>query len=80
MSALRKLKAAFQAEALFTLSSERNMIFYHWEELLKRGFPFIKIQVARDEFAGVDRSEVRLFLERAGYSPDDLRAILGRAT
>lgn len=74
--ASKAIHAGFKAEALFTLVSERNMTIYHWKELIRRGFPFVKVQVARDEIPGVDRKAVRRFLEIAGYSPDELRGCL----
>ena len=70
--------AGFQTEALFTLPSERDMTIYHWQELIRLGFPFVKIQAGRDERPGVDRNAVRNFLENAGYAQEELNAVLGK--
>jgi lipopolysaccharide biosynthesis protein/glycosyltransferase involved in cell wall biosynthesis len=76
--ASKMTEAGFQVQALFTLPSERNMTIYHWEELVRLGFPFVKIQVGRDEIAGVDRKAVRQFLENSGFSSNELNAIFGK--
>jgi glycosyltransferase involved in cell wall biosynthesis len=69
--------AGFRCEALFSLPSERNVTIHHWEELVRSGFPFVKVQVGRDELAQGDRSAVRRFLENAGYLSDELNAVFG---
>ncbi len=76
--ASKMVEAGFQADALFTLPSERNMTIHHWAELTRRGFPFVKVQVARDAIVGVDGNAVRTFLEDAGISAEELNAIYGR--
>jgi hypothetical protein len=73
--ASKMVHAGIQTEALFALPSERNVTIYYWEELTRRGFPFVKVQIARDELPGVDRNAVRRFLQDAGYSQEELTAI-----
>ena len=73
--ASKMAEAGFQVEALFTLPSERNMTLLHWEALIQRGLPFVKVAAGRDEIGGVDRHAVRLFLENAGYSSHELNRL-----
>jgi len=76
--ASKMTQAGFQSDALFTLPSERNVTIYYWEELVRRGFPFVKVQIGRDELPGVDRNAVLRFLKNVGYSPDELKAVFGK--
>jgi glycosyltransferase involved in cell wall biosynthesis len=40
---------------------------YHWKMLLQAGFPFIKVKIIRDSFAGVDSRDWREVLAQQGY-------------
>jgi lipopolysaccharide biosynthesis protein len=63
-------EAGFRTEALFTVPSERNPTIYYWRELVESGFPFVKVQVGRDQIQGVDREAVREYLKNTGYCWD----------
>jgi O-antigen biosynthesis protein len=44
-----------------------NRTVFHWKQLIKSGFPFIKVSVIRDSFEGVDASGWREILAEQGY-------------
>jgi GT2 family glycosyltransferase/glycosyltransferase involved in cell wall biosynthesis/tetratricopeptide (TPR) repeat protein len=62
------LKAAgINCEALFPATDGRDPTVYHWKRLLQSGFPFVKVKVIRDVFAGVGASDCYQLLASQGY-------------
>ncbi|MGF6160666.1 lipopolysaccharide biosynthesis protein [Ensifer sp. KUDG1] len=64
------LKSGLNIEIAFPskkYSPGDNPTLHHWQDLLKRGFPFIKVQALRDNLPNVDVSDWRYALKK---SPD----------
>jgi len=45
----------------------RDPTIYSWKYLLQSGFPFLKVKIVRDVFAGVDVDGWRELLAAQGY-------------
>jgi glycosyltransferase involved in cell wall biosynthesis len=59
--------AGLVCEPMFRVTDARDPTIVHWETLLRSGFPFVKVKVLRDPFAGVDISNWRQVLTDQGY-------------
>lgn len=75
--ATKMRNAGYRAEALFPSNLPRNPTLYRWKHLIEEGFPFIKVQVLRDELPGVDRTGWREFLEKHGFNVTVVDQLLG---
>jgi lipopolysaccharide biosynthesis protein len=49
--------------ALFPTDAEDNPTIHHWEELLDRGFPFLKIQLVTADVLAIDEPRLKARLE-----------------
>jgi GT2 family glycosyltransferase/tetratricopeptide (TPR) repeat protein len=62
------LKAAgLRCQALFPAQDSLSPTIHHWKDLLRSGFPFIKMMAIRDRWPGVDVSDWRDVLAAEGY-------------
>lgn len=75
----RLTRAGLSALALFPAAAgDRNPTLQGWRALIERGFPFIKVQLLRDNPYGVDIDGWPAVMARRGYDPALAEAHLGR--
>ena len=61
----RMAEAALEVDTLFDLNVMKNPTIHHWQELLDRGFPFVKIQLVT---AGILSADDKKLVKRLGPS------------
>jgi ADP-heptose:LPS heptosyltransferase len=59
--------AGFSCEPMFRALDFGNPTLFHWEHLLRSGFPFVKMMAIRDVIPGVDSSNWRGALAAEGF-------------
>jgi lipopolysaccharide biosynthesis protein len=66
-------KGGLRTSALFPPSDPLNPTLTRWRELINAGFPFIKIQLLRDNPYKVDLSGWDSIVEKRGFDPNIIR-------
>lgn len=59
--------APLRVEALFSAPSNVNPTIFHWKELLRDGFPFLKVMAIRDTIPDASKEGWRDMLAARGY-------------
>ncbi|VVC53491.1 protein of unknown function [Beijerinckiaceae bacterium RH AL1] len=66
----------YRTEALFKSHSQINPTLFAWKELIRDGFPFVKVATIRERHAGVDKFGWRELLEGEGYDTSLIEHVL----
>ena len=70
--------AGLRTATLFPITKEDcNPTLKYWRELVQSGFPFIKVQLLRDNPAGADLSEWEAVVKAQGFDPQLIHNHLG---
>jgi ADP-heptose:LPS heptosyltransferase/GT2 family glycosyltransferase/tetratricopeptide (TPR) repeat protein len=59
--------AGFNCEVIFRAIDFSNPTLYHWKQLMRSGFPFIKMMLIRDDIPTVDSTDWREVLGAEGF-------------
>jgi glycosyltransferase involved in cell wall biosynthesis len=59
--------AGLICDTMFRVADSRDPTIYHWDTLLRSGFPFIKVKVIRDNFADIEVTNWGELLAAQGY-------------
>ncbi|MGI4730138.1 MAG: rhamnan synthesis F family protein [Janthinobacterium lividum] len=68
--------AGLSGEVLFPTSGGPAATLKGWKALVERGFPFVKVQLLRDNPFDDDIADWETFLQRRGYDPQHCYALL----
>jgi glycosyltransferase involved in cell wall biosynthesis len=70
------VSSGFAAETLFPSHSAHNPVLFGWRELIKAGFPFVKVLLLRGAFAHADIDGAMRFLARWGFDAELVKRTL----
>jgi lipopolysaccharide biosynthesis protein len=74
----RMERSGLKIDILFPITDgECNPTLSHWRELIQNGYPFIKVQLLRDNPTNVDISDWKQILARKGYDLELIREHIG---
>jgi Rhamnan synthesis protein F len=59
--------AGMTCRVLFPSTEAVNATLFYWKDLIRKGFPFVKVMAIRDGYVGGDEQDWRQFLNSEGF-------------